>query len=149
MNTSETSIDLWPSTPDAVVVSELDPSSQELPESTDIMFNSDNHSVHDIALNDDHRYDSVDRPIARTFMQEVEKLVTEKLGRASAPASSIFGRSRDNPSLQASIHGSRQKDIDYALPTREHADSLLSSYWRYVHVLLSKTTIRFGTVATQ
>ena len=128
-----TSTDLQPSTSATFIVPGLVPSLH--PESTDTVFISNNHSVHDIIEDDNNSKESVGCPIARTFMQEVEKLVKEKLGGASQSASNVLGRSHDNPSPLVPGYELRQRDLDYTLPSREQADSLLSSYWKYVHIL--------------
>ncbi|OKL57307.1 hypothetical protein UA08_07497 [Talaromyces atroroseus] len=97
---------------------------QPLPEtleSTDSTFISNNHSAHDIVVGDGHIHSPASSPIARTLMQEVEKMVKEKLGEAS--------------SARGPYNDSRQNDLDYPLPARQQADNLLSSYWNYVHVL--------------
>lgn len=68
-------------------------------------------------------------------MQEVEKAIIEKLGGISQAALSGLGQSHKNPFSIPPSYDSRQKDLGYPLPAREKADSLLSSYWNYVHVL--------------
>ena len=137
INTPATSTDTdrRPSTSAAFIVPGLVPPLQEPPESTDTIFIPNNHSVHDFAVENNHSRDSAGSPIDRNFMQEVEKVVTEKLSGASQPASSVLGRSHDNLSLLVPGYESRQKDLDYTLPAREQADGLLNSYWNYVHVL--------------
>lgn len=127
--------DLQPSTSAAFIAPGLSPPLQEKLQSTNTIFTSNRHSVHDIPVDDDRSKDSVGSPVSRGFMQEVEKVVTEKLGGAAQPASSVLGRSHDYPSSLGSSHGSSRKDLGYILPPREQADSLLSSYWNYVHVL--------------
>lgn len=54
-------------------------------------------------------------------MQDFEKAITEKVG--------------DTSNLRGPKHDSMQQDVEYPLPARQQADSLLSSYWNYAHVL--------------
>jgi hypothetical protein len=128
MNTLGTSTDPWPSNPAAFGGLGLSPSFQELREISDTTFSSNNIPDHDVAMDDNNMNDSSVRTIVGNFMQEVENVVAEKLGEASLPASNTLSRSQDSSSPQ-------QEDSDYILPTREQADTLLNSYWSYVHVL--------------
>ncbi|QKX52966.1 uncharacterized protein TRUGW13939_00037 [Talaromyces rugulosus] len=104
-------------------------------ESTDSIFISNNHSDHEMIIDDSHGQEFLDGPVPRNFMQDFEKAITEKLGGAPQPASSGRDRSRENLSSIAPSYGSGQKNLDHGLPARDHADRLLNSYWNDVHVL--------------
>ncbi|KAF7946510.1 hypothetical protein EAE96_009507 [Botrytis aclada] len=77
----------------------------------------------------------IGNPFTQSFMQEVEKLVAEKIGELSTSTSNIHGFYPNTSSSPVTTYESRQRDPDYSLPTREQADSLLTSYFDNVHVL--------------
>lgn len=133
--TAEANTDLWPPNPTATFSPEIVPSFQELPVSTDTTFISENRPIHDTLLDYHRSTDSTDKPVARSFMQEVEILIMKKLGEATRTTSNILGQSCDNAPAQNQSRESWQENLHYALPTREQADGLLNSFWNYVHVL--------------
>ena len=95
------------------------------------------HSVHAIigaALDEDSREGFFGSSSAATFMQNVKKMVQQKVGGLSGqPASSQHIQTQTSPT---SGHNTLQpKPVEYVLPSRRRADILMSCYWRYVHVL--------------
>ena len=69
---------------------------------------------------------------AGTFMQKVKKLVEHKLCEERPTK---FHGDRDLPYLLASGRTSGGQHLDYVLPSRRYADTLMATYWKYVHVL--------------
>ena len=95
------------------------------------------HSVHAIigaTLDEDSGEGFFGSSSAGTFMQNVMKMVQQKVGEISGhPASSQHVHKQTPP---ASGHITvKLKPLDYVLPSRRRADILMSIYWRYVHVL--------------
>ena len=95
------------------------------------------HSVHAIigaALDEDSSEGFFGSSSAATFMQNVKKMVQQKVGGLSGhPATSQHIQTQ---TLPASGHNTIQpKPVEYVLPSRRRADILMSCYWRYVHVL--------------
>ena len=94
------------------------------------------HSVHAIigaTLDEDSREGFFGSSSAGTFMQNVKKMVQQKVGGVSGQPSSQHLQTQNLP---ASGHNTiQQKPVDYVLPSRRKADVLMSIYWRYVYVL--------------
>ncbi|KAF7932496.1 uncharacterized protein EAE98_003795 [Botrytis deweyae] len=135
MNTPEMSTNQWQSNLAPTISPGLVPSFQELSKSIDTMCTSSIRPIHRIVVDHDHGTDVVENTFAQSFMQEVEKLVAEKIGEASPSASNILGFGPNTSPSPVSSYGSRQRDPEYVLPARERADSLLTSYFENVHVL--------------
>ena len=89
---------------------------QETLQNTDPLFISNNHPAHN-----GNSQDPISNPIARNFLQDFEKAITERLGEKS--------------NLRVPHYDSIQNDMNYPLPARQKADSLLTSYWNHVHIL--------------
>lgn len=68
---------------------------------------------------------------AGSFIQQVRKVVEQK----THTRSSAITRDQDNLPLIVPNEDIDQKQVDYALPTRKQADSLMEIYWRNVHSL--------------
>ena len=99
---------------------------------------SDGHSVHAIigaTLDEDQREGFFGSSSAGTFMQNVKKMVEQKLGKAQQSMPPALSRKRDSLPLLVSGHDFRHKQVDYVLPPRKKADRLMAAYWEYVHVL--------------
>jgi hypothetical protein len=99
---------------------------------TDDVSPSGDHSVHAIigGVPDEHHTEGFfGSSSAGTFMQSVKRMVEEKLG--GTPQS---GNHSHIPLLVPG-HTSREISADYVLPPRKKTDSLMASYWKYVHVL--------------
>ena len=98
-----------------------------------------NHSVHAIigaTVNGDSAEGFFGSSSAGTFMQNVQKIVQQRVGRLKSPNQSIPPRDQVFQTLPSSGHGSvKHTSTNYVLPARRRADSLLSIYWQYVHVL--------------
>ncbi|KAK8905857.1 hypothetical protein QC760_005766 [Botrytis cinerea] len=135
MNTPEMSANQWQSNSTAAISPRLVPSFQELSKSIDNICASSDLPTHNIVFDQNHGTIVIDKPSAQSFMQEVEKLVTEKIGEASTSTSDTLGFYINTASSAVPNYGSLQRDLDYVLPTREQADSLLTSYFDNVHFL--------------
>ncbi|TGO26576.1 hypothetical protein BPAE_0057g00520 [Botrytis paeoniae] len=135
MNTPEMSTNQWQSNSAPTISPGLVPSFQELSKSIDTMCTSSNRPSHNIVVDHNHGTGVIENPFAQSFMQEVEKLVAEKIGEASTHASNVLGFDLNIPSSRIPTHESQQRNLDYTLPSREQADSLLTSYFENVHVL--------------
>ncbi|TGO11644.1 hypothetical protein BTUL_0105g00340 [Botrytis tulipae] len=119
INTPEMSNNQWQSNSAPTISPGLVPSFQELSKSIDTLCTSNNYLSHNVAADHNHRSCVIDKPFFRSFMQEVEKLVTEKIGEASTYASNILGFDLNISSSRIPAHESQQRNLDYALPTRE------------------------------
>ncbi|RFU34728.1 hypothetical protein B7463_g1641, partial [Scytalidium lignicola] len=126
---------LQPTSSAAFIVPGIVPSLQDGRGSTDTLLLSDNYTIRDIVEDVNHGENLVGSSNARTFMQEVEKVAMQKLNRASQSITHDFGRRHGDPSLLVSGHELRQRDLDYILPPREQADTLITSFWSSVHVI--------------
>ncbi|TGO59598.1 hypothetical protein BCON_0043g00540 [Botryotinia convoluta] len=149
MNTPEMNLNQWQSNSAAAISPGLVPSFQELSKSIDTMCTSSNHPIHNIVVDHNHGTNVIDKPFAQSFMQEVERLVAEKIGKASTHASNILGFCHNTSSFPVPSYESPRRDLDYNLPTREQADSVLTSYFENVHVLypfLDKLELQEGYV---
>lgn len=97
------------------------------------------HSVHAVigaTVDEENREGFFGNSSAGTFMQNVKKMVLQKVGAMQQPSQAPFGRNISPRTLPASGHNTmRPAPVDYVLPTRRRADSLVSAYWKYVHVL--------------
>ena len=96
------------------------------------------HSVHAIigaTLDEYHKEGFFGSSSAGTFMQNVKKMVEQKLGGAHEQLPHAVSRNHDNLPLLVPGHEFRQRKLDYVLPPRKKADSLMASYWKYVDVL--------------
>ncbi len=95
------------------------------------------HSVHAIigaTLDEDNAEGYFGTSSAGTFMQSVIKLAERRVyGVPGPPASSPFTHGRTPPA--SGHHITQPKPVEYVLPSRRRADTLMSCYWRYVHVL--------------
>ncbi|KAF5869565.1 putative c6 transcription protein [Botrytis fragariae] len=134
MNTPEMSTNQWQSNLAPTISPGLVPSFQELSKSIDTMCTSSNPPSHNIVVDHNHGTGVIEKPFAQSFMQEVENLVVEKIGEASTHASNVLGFDLNIPSSRITTHESQLRNLDYALPSREQADSLLTSYFENVHV---------------
>lgn len=73
---------------------------------------------------------------AGTFMQNVQKIVQQQVGRVEDPNQTFQPQDRVSITIPASGRaGVKSTSIDYVLPPRRRADFLLSLYWQYIHVL--------------
>ena len=91
------------------------------------------HAIIGATLDEDSRQGFFGSSSAGTFMQNVKKFVQQKVGGLSAQPSNQLLQSQNLP---ASGHNFvQQKPVDYVLPSRRKADTLIALYWRYVHVL--------------
>jgi hypothetical protein len=72
---------------------------------------------------------------AGTFMDEVKKMVKQKLHGTPQTHSSSSAQKHDSLPLLFPDRECRQHEVDYTLPPRKQADSLMDAYWRYLHVL--------------
>ena len=95
------------------------------------------HSVHAIigaTLDEDSREGFFGSSSAGSFMQNVKKMVQQKVGGIlEQPTASRHIHKQTPPALG---HNTLQsKPVEYVLPSRRRADILMSHYWRYVHVL--------------
>ena len=72
---------------------------------------------------------------AGTFLQRVKKLVEHKLSEDGRPSSLGSGLPRDTESLPVPPRDPQEQYLDYILPSRRSADSLMTTYWRNVHIL--------------
>ncbi|KAK5075323.1 hypothetical protein LTR64_001529 [Lithohypha guttulata] len=98
----------------------------------------DDSSVHTIigaTPEEYHRAGFFGSSSAGTFMQNVKQLVEQKIGRAQQQNSTRVLQSAASAPLMISTGDARQKHIDYVLPSRRKADSLLAVYWNSIHVL--------------
>lgn len=69
-------------------------------------------------------------------MQNVKKMVLQRTGSIQQTNQPPFGQIISPQTLPTSGHNTtRPKPVDYVLPTRRRADSLVSTYWRHVYVL--------------
>ncbi|TGO40849.1 hypothetical protein BHYA_0030g00150 [Botrytis hyacinthi] len=135
MNPPEMSTNQWQSSSAPTTSPGLVPSFQELSKSIDTVCTSSNYLSHNIVVDHNHRTSVIEKLFAQSFMQEVEKVVTEKIGEASTHASNILSFDLNISSSRIPTHESQQIDLDYTLPTREQADSLIKSYFENVHIL--------------
>ncbi|KIX07448.1 uncharacterized protein Z518_02101 [Rhinocladiella mackenziei CBS 650.93] len=97
------------------------------------------HSVHAIigaTLDEDGREGFFGSSSAGTFMQNVRKMVQQKVGGgAQQTGQPSWSPHLTHISLASGRNPIKQKHVDYVLPTRRRADILVSAYWKYVHVL--------------
>ncbi|KAJ9640876.1 hypothetical protein H2204_003165 [Knufia peltigerae] len=100
------------------------------------------HAVHAVigaTVDEENRDGFFGNSSAGTFMQHVKKVVLQKVGATQQQPSraSLVHEDFSPPrTLPASGHTTKRPEpVDYVLPTRRKADSLVSAYWRYVHVL--------------
>ncbi|TGO66516.1 hypothetical protein BELL_0951g00050 [Botrytis elliptica] len=135
MNTPEMSTNQWQSNLAPTISPGLVPSFQELSKSIDTICTSSIRPIHSIVVDHDQGTDVIENTFAKSFMQEVEKLVAEKIGEASPSASNALGFGPNTSPSPVSSYESRQRDPKHVLPTREQADSLLTSYFENFHVL--------------
>ncbi|KAF7940717.1 uncharacterized protein EAE97_006903 [Botrytis byssoidea] len=133
--TPEMSTNQWQPNSASTFSPGLVPSFQELSKSIDAVCTSGNYLSHNNVVGHNHRTNVIDKPFVRKFMQEVEKLVIEKIGDASTHASNIHGFDLNISSSRIPTHESQQMNLDYTLPTREQADSLITLYFENFHVL--------------
>ncbi|OBT66661.1 hypothetical protein VE03_03937 [Pseudogymnoascus sp. 23342-1-I1] len=70
-----------------------------------------------------------------TFMAEVNKMVNRKLHEPTQTYSQPSAPKRNGHPLLFPVREGRQHEVDYTLPLRKQADSLMDAYWRYLHVL--------------
>ncbi|RDW80270.1 hypothetical protein BP6252_04908 [Coleophoma cylindrospora] len=66
------------------------------------------------------------------FMHELQRVVEQKLSKGSQPTPFALGRKDDHlrpssPELEG--------HVNYVLPPRKQADSLMAAYWKYLHTL--------------
>ena len=95
------------------------------------------HSVHAIIgnMDEDSSAGFFGSSSAGTFMQNVRKMVQQKVGHVSEqPNSSQHHIHTKN--LSTSGRGAIQsRPVEYVLPSRRRADILMACYWKYVHTL--------------
>lgn len=139
MNTPEMSTNQWQSSSATTNSPRLVPSYQELSKSIDTVCTSSSYPSHNIVVDHNHRTSVIEKLFAQSFMQEVEKVVIEKIGEASTHASThasnVLGFDLNISPSRIPTHELQQRNLDYNLPTREQADSLIISYFENVHVL--------------
>ena len=69
------------------------------------------------------------------FMEEVKNMVNQKLHETPQTYSQPSAPKRNGPTPLLPVRDGRQHEVDYTLPLRKQADSLMDAYWRYLHVL--------------
>lgn len=69
------------------------------------------------------------------FMEEVKNMVNQKLHETPQTYSQPSAPKRNGPTPLFPVREGRQHEVDYTLPLRKQADSLMDAYWRYLHVL--------------
>jgi hypothetical protein len=93
------------------------------------------HAIMGLNLEQSRRRGLFDGFSSRTFMDEVKKMVMQKLHGTPQTHSSPSAQKHDNLPLLFPDRECRRHEVDYTLPSRKQADSLMNAYWRYLHVL--------------
>jgi len=93
------------------------------------------HTIIGASPKEYHRAGFFDSSSAGTFMQSVKRMVEQRLSRAPLSTQLDFHQSHDNAPLLVSGRDLQQKQVDYVLPSRRRAESLMAIYWDSIHVL--------------
>jgi hypothetical protein len=93
------------------------------------------HAIMGLNLEQSRRGGLFDGFSAGTFMDEVKKMVKQELHGTPQTHSCPSAQKHDSLPRLFPDRECRQHEVDYTLPPRKQADSLMDAYWRYLHVL--------------
>lgn len=106
-------------------------------DTTEVSPGSDSvHAIIGSTFEDDHEEGFFGTSSAGTFMQTVRKIVQQRLDAAQMAGPGALSQGLSPPVSRSARNDKADKyPLDYILPSRRHADRLLSIYWKDFHTL--------------